>query len=69
MPISACLEVKAINCISPCLRPVLIGFNLLPTVIFKSGEIIDSWDLLRAGGVAQWCSACLASARQWIWSL
>jgi hypothetical protein len=26
-----CLQVEAINCISPCLCPVLIGFNPLPT--------------------------------------
>jgi hypothetical protein len=30
------LQVKAINCISPCLCPVLIGFNLLSTRIQKS---------------------------------
>jgi hypothetical protein len=32
------LQLKAINCISSCVCPVLIGFNLLPTL----------WDTVKA---------------------
>jgi hypothetical protein len=34
------LQVKAINCISPCLYPVLIGFNQLPTVRTNSAWVV-----------------------------
>jgi hypothetical protein len=30
------IQVKAINCISPCLCPVLIVFNLLPIITQQS---------------------------------
>jgi hypothetical protein len=41
------LQVKAINCISPCLCPVLIGFNPLPTVLFSQASDMQNDDLLR----------------------
>jgi hypothetical protein len=43
------LQVKAINCISPCLCPVLIGFNPLPT---ESHGCLER--VFQAEGTAMW---------------
>jgi hypothetical protein len=44
------LQVKAMNCISPCLHPAPVGFNPLPTVITwpvclegEAGQTLGSW--------------------------
>jgi hypothetical protein len=43
------LQGKAINCISPCLCPVLRGFNLLPTAAETSGQIIFKTSIAAIG--------------------
>jgi hypothetical protein len=42
------LQVKAINCISTCFCPVLIGFNLLPTAIHKANYPMSSYSMVVA---------------------